>query len=47
MIRSNEFNAFKITVNARDINKLFNGEMWPEQVKVDRFHGKTKNFISD
>ena len=45
VIRSNELNAFEITVNAGDRDKLLNGEMWPEQ--VDRFHGKTKNFNSD
>ena len=47
VIRSNEFNAFKITVNAGDKDKLLNGEMWPAQLIIDRFHGKTENFISD
>ena len=47
MIKSNVFNAFKITVNAGNRDKLLNGEMWSEQVIVNRFRGKTKNFISD
>ena len=35
VIRSDEFNAFKITVNAVDRDKLLNGDMWPEEVIVD------------
>ena len=41
-IRSDNFIAFKVTVKALERDKLFNAELWPEDLIVDKFYNKTK-----
>ena len=37
-ILSKHFNAFKITVLLEDRDKLFNAELWPEGMIVNKFY---------
>ena len=48
-IRSEIFNAFKITVKSNDRDKLFNAELWPEDIVVNKFYNRfrTSNKESD
>ena len=41
-IRSDNFIAFKVTVKAMEREKLFNAELWPEDLIVDKFYNKSK-----
>lgn len=41
-IRSDIFNAFKITVRLVDREKLFNAELWPEDILIDKFYNRSK-----
>lgn len=42
-IRSERHVAFKVTVNIRDRQSLFNSELWPEDIVVDKFYNRRKN----
>ena len=42
-IRSDRFNAFKVTVKLSDRDKLFNAELWPEDILVNKFYSRSKN----
>ena len=39
-IRSDNFIAFKVTVKAMEREKLFNADLWPEDLIVDKFYNK-------
>lgn len=41
-IRSDNFIAFKVTVKAVEREKLFNADLWPEDLIVDKFYNKSK-----
>ena len=42
-IKSDRFVAFKITVNLNDRDALFNCDMWPEDVIIDKFYSHRSN----
>lgn len=42
-IKSDRVNAFKVTVNLSEREKLFNGELWPEDIVVNKFYNKSFN----
>ena len=42
-IRSDQFNAFKVTVKLSDRDKLFNAELWPEDILVNKFYSRSRN----
>lgn len=44
-IKSDRVSAFKVTVNLSDREKLFNGELWPENIVVDKFYNKSYNKV--
>ena len=44
-IKTDLYNAFKITVSFNERDKLFNSELWPEDVIVDKFYNRSKKFI--
>lgn len=44
-IRSDNFIAFKVTVKAMEREKLFNTDMWPEDLIVDKFYNKSKKIM--
>ena len=41
-IRSEFFNAFKINVKSNDRDKLFNAELWPEDIVVNKFYNRVR-----
>ena len=43
-IRSDYFNAFKVTVKLNDRDKLFSADKWPEDILVNKFYSRSKNF---
>ena len=45
-IKTDRYKAFKITVAYNDREKLFNSELWPEDVVVDKYYNRTKKFVN-
>ena len=41
-IKTDRYKAFKITVAYNDRDKLFNSELWPEDVVVDKFYNRSR-----
>lgn len=41
VIRSDDVKAFKVTLKLADREKLFNSELWPEDVVVDKFYNRS------
>ena len=41
-IKTDQYKAFKITVLMSERDKLFNSELWPEDVIVDKFYNRGK-----
>ena len=41
-IYSRDFNSFKVTVCMDEREKLFNADMWPQGVIVDKFYNRKK-----
>ena len=39
-IKTDQFNAFKITVPSIERDKLFNSELWPEGMVVNKYYNK-------
>ena len=42
-IRSEIYNAFKVSVKFLDRDKLFNAELWPEDILVKKFYNRIKS----
>ena len=43
IIKTDQYKAFKVTVDLNDREKLFKPELWPEYVLVDKFYNRSKN----
>ena len=41
-IRSDIFEAFKVTVKLSDRDKLFNSDLWPEDIIIDKFYNRRR-----
>ena len=41
-IKAKEYKAFKLTLDFNEREKLFNSELWPENVVVDKFYNRSK-----
>ena len=41
-IRATDYKAFKVGVNLNDREALFNADLWPENIIVDKFYNKSK-----
>ena len=39
-IRTDQFNAFKITVLSTEREKLFNSDLWPEGMVVNKYYNR-------
>lgn len=44
-IRSDEHRAYKVNVNILDRDKLFDSELWPENIIVDKFYNRSKSIM--
>ena len=42
-IRSDRFNAFKVNVKFSDRDKLFNADLWPEDILVNKFYSRSRD----
>ena len=42
VIRANDVKAFKVTLKLSDRDKLFNSNLWPEDVVVDKFYNRSR-----
>ena len=42
-IKSEIFNAFKVSIKVTDRDKLFNAELWPEDIIVNKFYNRVRN----
>ena len=42
IIRTDEYKAFKVTVKFTEREKLFNPELWPEGIIIDRFYSRSR-----
>ena len=40
VIKTDKYRAYKVTVNMNERDKLFNAELWPEDVIVDKFYNR-------
>ena len=46
-IKTDMYNAFKITVSLPDRDLLFDSDLWPEDVVISKFYNRTKTYTSD
>ena len=42
-IMTNQYKAFKVTLPINEREKLFNAELWPEDVIVDKYYNRSKS----
>ena len=42
IIRTDEYKAFKVTVKFTEREKLFNPELWPEGIIIDKFYSRSR-----
>lgn len=45
-IKTDEHKAFKVTVKLAERNKLFNPELWPENIVVDKFFNRSRGQVN-
>lgn len=45
-ILSDKFSAFKITVRLQDREKLFQADLWPEDIVIDKFYNRVKKSVN-
>ena len=41
-IKTDQYKAFKVTISINEREKLFNAELWPEDIIIDKFYNRSK-----